>query len=119
MLRRQVEGEEDARARLRRAEVVASQGSISGSSMHDQYEFVLINGGPAVARAASAWPRDAEGRDVIGPVHIISVLLPQERQRFYLQIPPGPSRSGGLTLWGSWDDDTGPRQERLLDINPL
>ena len=88
--------------------------------MHDQYEFVLINGGPAVARAVSAWPRDAEkGRDVIGPVHIISVLLPQERQRFYLQIPPGPSRSGGLTLWGSWDDDTGPRQERLLDINPL
>jgi hypothetical protein len=118
LLRRQVKGEEEARAALQKANLVAAHGHISGGAPLDEHAFSLLNAGPAIARAIDVWARkEATGEDVTARLRIAAALIANESVTLHLMIPQADSRQGGLTLWAQWRDDSGDREEELLPIH--
>jgi hypothetical protein len=119
LLRRQVEGAEQDRAGRKRAELMGAHGGISGGSPYDEHEFFVLNAGPAIARAVDIWARDQEGGDVTSKNRIAPALTEGERVQVRLAVLQKASREGSLTLWASWRDDTGDREEALLPLKRL
>jgi hypothetical protein len=110
--------EQDARHR-QRATLSARAGSISGREHADEYNFEVMNTGPAAALRVRVWAAQEDGAPVTGPTDLHTLPADNRWYPLRLEIPRQFSDAGGLRLVVSWQDDAGEQEEVLLDIPRL
>jgi hypothetical protein len=78
-----------------------------------------MNTGPAAARNPRAWAAPPGGPPITGPVQLDTLPPDYRWYPLMLEIGRRACREEGLELAVAWNDDSGPREERLLEIRPL
>jgi hypothetical protein len=113
------ERQEQEAARRAQATLSARSGSISGGAQADQYNFEVMNTGPAAARRVRAWAAQEDGSPATGPTDLHTLPADSQWYPLRLDIPRQFSDAGGLRLVVSWEDDAGQQEAALLDIPRL
>jgi hypothetical protein len=112
-------GEREQQAPRHRATLSARPGATSGREYADEYNFDVMNSGPATALRVRAWAARADGTRATAPADLYTLPSDNRWTPLRLEIPRQFSDTGGLRLLVSWQDEAGEHEEPLLEIRPL
>jgi hypothetical protein len=118
LVQRQLAEREQQTSR-QKATLSARPGATSGREHADEYNFGVMNSGPATAFRVRAWAARADGTSATAPVEMYTLPADNRWNQLRLEIPRQSSDAGGLRLVVSWGDESGPHEEELLEILPL